>query len=152
MATPNTTPDPVKNVPSRRSAAAQRTVDRYAASPTAKRNRSLQLANEHGQWHAARAVVIDRDSAGLLTTAVYVVPSQSDASVTHVVVYAPATDSATCDCAAGVAGLPCGHAGAAIAAGRIADRFTTVRLDTPLDGGDGPQAIIVGYLGGMSLL
>lgn len=145
MTTPNTTA-------SRRAAAAQRTVDLYASNPTAKRNRSLQLANEHEQWHAARAVVIDRDANGLLLTAVYVVPSRSDAGHLHIVTFDPATDSATCDCAAATAGLPCGHAGAAIAAGRVADRFATVKLgpDASINGGEGPQAIIVGYTGGMA--
>jgi hypothetical protein len=154
MSTPNTSPDSVKNIPSRRSAASQAVVDRYASDPTAKRNRSLALAREHNPETAARAVVIDRGADGLLLTAVYVVPSRSEAGALHVVTFDPATDSAACDCAAGKAGLPCGHSGAAILAGRIADRFATVKLpaDMRLTDGEGPEAIIIGYTGGLSFL
>src|SRR5579859_6371814 len=84
-----------------RSAATQATVDRYSASPTAKRNRSLQLASEHEQWDAARAILIERGSDGLLIKAVYLVPSRSDASHPHLVTFHPNTNSATCDCPAG---------------------------------------------------
>lgn len=132
---------PTPEQPSRRAAAAQATVDRYAASPSAKRVRSLALCEAHGLTLAARALVIDRDASGLLTTAVYLVASQSAPSgKPHLVTFNPDSDSASCDCPAGLAGLPCGHAGAAILAGRVADRYLTVKLDAA-------QVVIVGYTG-----
>lgn len=115
MTTPHTTSA------SRRSAATQAAVDRYAADPAAKAARSIALATAHGLLGTARVTVIERDltaAAVSIIAAAFSVPSQSDPNGAHLVEYDAATDSATCDCAAGANGLPCGHAGAALISGR----------------------------------
>lgn len=106
-----------------RSAATQRVVDRYAADPAAKNARSIALAQARGltATDAVRLTLIARDCSletTPITHAVYAVASQSQRGVTHDVEYDAAEDSATCACAAGVNGLPCCHAGAALLRGR----------------------------------
>lgn len=124
----------------RRNAATQAAVDRFAANPAAKRTRSLELASKNGLTRDARAVVIDRDSVGVVRTVVSVVPSLSQPDSQHIVIYDAATDSADCDCAAGANGLACGHAGAGLLAGRAAARFILVYF--------GPaEATLVGHTG-----
>jgi hypothetical protein len=111
---------------SRRSAATQAAVDRYAADPAAKNRRSVELAQTHGLLGAARVTRIERatadeclyDAPDCLVAVTLSVPSASDARRPHRVAYDVATDTAVCDCPAGANGLPCGHAGAALTAGR----------------------------------
>lgn len=120
--------------PNRRSAATQAAVDRFAAHPELKNARALVLAQEHGLTHAARVVDITRDAYGMVEAVIAVVSSQSDPTHLHVVVYtAPGaftTDRCDCDCAAGVNGLACGHAGAGLLAGRAAADYLAIRLDS----------------------
>lgn len=100
-----------------RSAATQRVVDRYASDPAAKNARSLALADAHGL--TARIAAIERDAeTGAVTRVTCDVPSQSKPRVAHHLFYSVLDDAALCDCAAGVNGLPCGHAGATLRAGR----------------------------------
>jgi hypothetical protein len=114
---------------SRRSAATQAAVDRYAAHPAAKRARSLQLAEARGLTTAARAIVIERDAHGVAQLVVSAVPSASEPDAQHIVIYDAVEDAAHCDCAAGKNGLACGHAGAALLAGRAAARYVLVAID-----------------------
>lgn len=103
----------------RRSAATQAAVDRFAADPTAKAARSIELAQAHHL--SAWLTCIERDCAVAtvpITRLAFAVASQSQRDVTHAVEYDAATDSADCDCPAGVNGLPCGHQGATLIAGR----------------------------------
>lgn len=123
MTTPHTTSA------SRRSAATQAAVDRYASDPAAKAARSIALATQHHLLGTARLTIIERDCAVAavpIIAAVFTVPSQSDPSATHSVEYDAATNNATCDCLAGLNGLPCGHAGAAIVSGRALVRADAV--------------------------
>lgn len=112
----------------RRAAATQAAVDRFAASPAAKRARSLALASQRGLTDAARAIVIERDPHGETRLVVSAVPSASEPGKQHIVVYDAVEDTAHCDCPAGTNRLACGHAGAGILAGRAAARYILVAL------------------------
>lgn len=117
------------STPNRRSQAAQSAVDRYALDRAAKNERSLELASAHGLTHAAQAVVIERDAAGFCHQVACLVASGSDPRHPHLVVYDADDDSADCDCLAGQNGLPCGHAGATLVAGRAAAAYLLLALD-----------------------
>lgn len=124
----------------RRSAATQAAVDRFAADPAAKRVRSLTLARQRGLIDAAKAIVIERDDAGVAQIVVSVVPSLSQPGAQHVVLYNASDDTAQCDCPAGANGLACGHAGSGLLAGRAAARYILVALSYR-------ERLIVGHSG-----